>query len=362
VTDLRAVLIVPAAGRSTRFGLSRPKFLLQHPRGITMLTAGLMGIDLSGFEGIVIVSLAEYFTGHSRVSPRLLIKELQDSLGVPVELRLLDAPTANAIETVEYGIEVLDQDRPIVVKDSDNFVALPAGWWDPGTPAFVAYGDLGRFTTVTAANKSYLMLGSGGSIDDMVEKTVISPFFNVGTVGFALSSHFVMARQSLELAREAYISDVVAQLMSTGTAYHGIAVDGYDDWGTLEDWRRYCRTFTSIFCDLDGVLCFNEHPLDERGGWQSFRPIAENIAALLDNYDASRTRFIFTTSRASTFRMELNAHLAEQGFAEFDLIMDLPHCKRVLINDFAQTAQFPTATAINLPRNAPSLGEYLVVQ
>jgi 2-C-methyl-D-erythritol 4-phosphate cytidylyltransferase len=38
------VLIVPAAGDSTRFEHLRPKFLLQHPMGKTMLAAGLEGI------------------------------------------------------------------------------------------------------------------------------------------------------------------------------------------------------------------------------------------------------------------------------------------------------------------------------
>jgi len=31
-------LLIPAAGLSTRYGLERPKFLLQHPVGVSMLT------------------------------------------------------------------------------------------------------------------------------------------------------------------------------------------------------------------------------------------------------------------------------------------------------------------------------------
>ena len=41
-----------------------------------------------------------------------------------------------------------------------------------------------------------------------------------------------------------------------------------------------------------------------------------------------------------------------------DIIFDLLHCKRVLINDFASTNSFPTSVGINIPRNNNNLKEY----
>jgi hypothetical protein len=38
--------------------------------------------------------------------------------------------------------------------------------------------------------------------------------------------------------------------------------------------------------------------------------------------------------------------------------MDLPHAKRILINDFAPTNPYPTAVAINLERNSSNLQNY----
>jgi len=49
----------------------------------------------------------------------------------------------------------------------------------------------------------------------------------------------------------------------------------------------------------------------------------------------------------------------ELGFNKFQLIMDLPHSQRILINDFAPTNPFPSAVAISIPRNSASLSGYL---
>ena len=39
--------------------------------------------------------------------------------------------------------------------------------------------------------------------------------------------------------------------------------------------------------------------------------------------------------------------------------MGLPHCKRVIINDFAKSNPYPSCEAINLPRNFDNLAEFL---
>lgn len=324
-----------------------------------MLTAGLVGLDLAQFERVVVVSLAEYFHPTTRISAAALQAELAATLGLPAELRLLEESTANSLETIEAGIECLSDDVPIVIKDSDNYIAMPGDWWSAATANFVGYGDLSRLPDVAAGNKSYVRLGRSNLVEDMVEKKVISSYFNVGLVGFATASSLIYARQQLELARESYVSDVVAQLMVRGVTFHGLPVADYDDWGTLQDWQRYCSSFSTLFCDLDGTLCENEHPLDSSRGWNSFVAIEANVAVVLDRVRSGRCQIVFTTSRAEKHRNFVSSALRQLGFEKFELIMGLQHAKRLVINDFADTAPHPTALAINLPRNSPTLGHYL---
>ena len=53
------------------------------------------------------------------------------------------------------------------------------------------------------------------------------------------------------------------------------------------------------------------------------------------------------------------SEIQSKGIPYDELIMGLPHCQRVLINDFAKSNPYPSATAINMPRNQDILKEFL---
>ena len=109
------VLIVPAAGLSTRYGLSRPKFLLEHPSGMTMLTAGLSeisGLSNSGIEKILIVSLQDHFRD---ISPEKFCTEVTTVTGLTTEIMLLESSTSSMVETVCIALDHLDHDDYFLV-------------------------------------------------------------------------------------------------------------------------------------------------------------------------------------------------------------------------------------------------------
>ena len=353
---MKPVLIVPAAGMSTRYGLTRPKFLLQHPEGRTMLAAGLSGLPGEQFDHAVIVSLHDFFHDLDLAA---LVAEVEGVLSCPVNFVLLDSPTPSMVATVTHGLATLQDDRPVVIKDTDNLVGVAAGALPLGEN-FVTYASLHGNPDVVADNKSYVELDSRDFVTNIVEKRVISSDFNSGLVGFASGSVFLTAARSLTGASEIYVSDIIRAILADGTAVRGVAASTYIDWGTLEDWRRYCRSFATLFVDLDGVVGLNEHPLAAgEGGWHRIRPIQENVDALLQRQDSDRYTLIFTTSRSGRFRAAVDAELRRVGFDAFQLVMDLPHARRILINDFAPTNAFPSAEAINIPRNARWLDEML---
>ena len=53
-------LIVPAAGKSSRFPGMRPKWLLTHPEGNLMVVESLLGLEMSSIEKIHLVVLREH--------------------------------------------------------------------------------------------------------------------------------------------------------------------------------------------------------------------------------------------------------------------------------------------------------------
>lgn len=70
-------------------------------------------------------------------------------------------------------------------------------------------------------------------------------------------------------------------------------------------------------------------------------------------------RIVFCTARPYKYK-ELTVHmLNDLGFYNYDLIMEINHSKRILINDYANSNPYPTAVAINIERNSQQL-KYMI--
>ena len=351
-------LVIPAAGMSTRYGLERPKFLLQHPFGKTMLTNSILGLgklEDMGVTSIRVITLMDFFND---ISVSKLADEFSDLTGTPVVFDLLDKSTSSMVETLCIGLSKLEIDDSFIVKDCDNMIRFDTESM-PNSGNVVTYIDLADFPKVVASNKSFLKFGYGRILENIVEKKIISPLINVGCVRFDSISDFLSAAKSIDSFGEVYVSDVVRAMLAEGAIFSGVSASDFEDWGTLVEWRSFTESFKTYFVDIDGVVASNENPLSNSGGWNRFEPIQSNIEVLLEIQSSKRCKIIFTTARSEEYRAVVQSELLGSGFTDFDLIMGLPHAARVLINDFAPTNPFPSAVAINLPRNSKNLREYL---
>jgi hypothetical protein len=359
MNQLEKVLLVPAAGQSTRYGLNRPKFLLQHPKGGTMLEHSitcLENLSPETVDRIVIVTLSEHFEG---VDAKQISLRLENIAGVPVEFFFLETPTSSVVETISRYLHVQEQDIQLMIKDSDNQVKadlLEFSRRDFG----MAFASLVDFPDVVAHNKSFLEMGPGDVIFNIVEKQIISERISVGLTKFGSSSDFLQASLSLgAVSSEIYISDLVRVLLSQGIDFYAIKATEYEDWGTLKNWLDYVERFQTLFIDIDGVVCENMSTITTEANWSDFKGIDENIEFLLDLQRWGKSEFVFVTARGESFRTQLLASLSQIGFQDFQLVTGLLHSKRILVNDFDRTDPFPSAIAINMKRNSPDLKFYL---
>ena len=55
---MQSTLIVPCAGRSSRFPNNRPKWSLTHPNGNLMLTESLFGLELNNYKEIIFIFIS----------------------------------------------------------------------------------------------------------------------------------------------------------------------------------------------------------------------------------------------------------------------------------------------------------------
>jgi hypothetical protein len=322
---------------------------------LTNAIVGLGNLEKMGIESILIITLKDFFQD---ISHSKLEDEISQQVGLPVFFDLLDKPTSSMVETLCIGLSKLDTDGSFIVKDCDNMISFKEEPM-PNTGNVVTFVDLAMFPKIVASNKSFLKFGYGRILENIVEKKIISSLINVGCVRFESLSDFLSAAKSIDSYGEIYVSDVVRVMLAEGAIFTGVHASEFEDWGTLTEWRAFTETFKTYFVDIDGVLVSNENPLSNSGGWNRFEPIKQNIDVLLEIQSSRRSKMIFTTARSEDFRSKIFEELINSGFIDFELIMGLPHAARVLVNDFASTNPYPTAIAVNLPRNANNLREYL---
>lgn len=347
-------LILPIAGESSRFPNVRPKFLLTHPSGNSILTEAIRGLDLKSFNKILVIGLKKHATIYGYVKALSVELNKEYGIGDKLDFCLLTKPTKNQPETVVRGIEAKSIEGEIVIKDCDNCFDLIKY-----TGNFVGVYKLENLKEVNAGNKSYIKLGKSGEIVNIVEKNVISSTFCCGIYGFKEVSEFIDTYYKLEKLNNIYISHIIYQMILDGKVFFTAEAKNYLDWGTLEDWLKFTSQFATIFIDIDGVLVENSGKiLDPK--WNSTSGIKKNIATVNKAYSSGHFHIILTTSRDSSNMALTIKQLKDEGLKNWHrLIMDLPHSKRILINDHSISNPYPTAIAINLKRNSEDLSEIL---
>ena len=290
-------LVLPCAGRSTRFPDMRPKWSLTHPNGKMMITQGISGLDLSNFSSIKMSVLKSDVDKYNLINA---IYKSFEEFKIDFELLILDEPTSSQSETISLMITQMNIEGEIYIKDCDDF--------------FV-FSDSIEF--VETYNK----------IKNRVDG-------------------------------EIYVSHVIYEMLLNDKSFKIQEVKNYEDWGTLKDWENYKLQYKTLFIDLDGVIVHNSAELFEPI-WGTTDGIKKNVEYLNSMYDSGKVRIIITTSRKSSFKDATIKQLKKVGLRYHDIIFDLMHCKRYLINDFSSSNSYPSSISVNLERNSNRLEEFL---
>jgi hypothetical protein len=345
-------LIIPAAGRSSRFPKMRPKWMLTHPNGNLMLIEAIRGLEFADLEGIHLTVLREHVEEFKLVGG---VRRQFQQLGLDEKLKIvsLDKPTRSQPETVARTIEANNIHGPICIKDTDNFFTLRV----PGGN-FASVVNLDDVGLVQPGNKSYAAVNDRGLITNIVEKRVISNYFCSGAYGFRDAQEYLRHFESLADLENLYLSHVIYQMILQDNAFAAAPCSNYVDWGTLKDWNRFKSGFGTVFIDLDGTLVENSGEYFEPV-WGTTKGIRENIEAVNKLYESGKVQIIITTSRREESRELTLRQLQTEGVKYHQILFGLQHGKRIIINDYARTNPYKSCDAINIARNAGGLADML---
>lgn len=350
-------LIIPAAGKSTRFSVGKPKWQLQHPTGQTMLEKSISGFSsFDCFDKVSIITTKDHLTNFNQTRVQENIEKLT---GLECRFHIIHNQTNSVVETLSAYLELAETDEPFLVKDCDNFVGIEASLLKENSNV-VVYADLQKFPDVSAPNKSFVELGAGGIVENIVEKRVVSELFSVGVTKFNSKSDFLAgARLISGVSGETYVSDVIRSVMNLGADFFGVEATGYEDWGTLEKWRDLRNSFGTVLIKIEGLVFESVDRTSVEPDWNSFSPISSNVGSLLEMEDSGRATLVFLSSRPESSRSLIADNLVKLGFSGPRLLLDLPDAQGVLISCFSQESVYPSARAISLELNRDNLKAHL---
>lgn len=352
----RRTLLLPVAGRSSRYPGMRPKWLLTHPRGTLMLTESIRGLDPSAFDRIVVVALASHERDYAFVEP--LLSEFSSEHGLTrdrLQVVLLERETRSQPETIAEGLRRAGVEGSFLVKDSDNYFHLPA----PPGDNFVAVIDLNKTGPLLVGNKSYVRPGADGRVESIVEKRVVSHLFACGGYHFADAGAYLRAYEGLEDRGQLYPSMVIQHMIDGGADFRCHEAGGFEDWGTLRDWMAFKRRYATLMVELDGVLVVDSHRhFDPK--WGRTEALRRNAMAVNSLYDSGRVEVVVLSSRTPDLEQATRDQLRKNSIRFHRLLMNLPTgCTRILVGGFSENAPYEAARAVNLRVNDDRLDEML---
>jgi GTP:adenosylcobinamide-phosphate guanylyltransferase len=341
-------VIVPCGGRSSRYPNQPPKWSLPAHDGRPMITLAVAGLNVKK-EDLVVTILREH-------EEKFRVRQgLEVAFGHPIRVVILEEPTRSQPETVARTLEQLDLHEPFLIKDSDNTFVVDELVQETN---YVCVDSLNNYDQINPRNKSYLQTDHKGLVTNIREKVVISDQFSVGGYAFLSSDQFLeyyrrLTAAKAEWQRELYVSDIIGAMILDGIPFRARQITGYQDWGTITEWRRALLARKTYFVMLDGFLF-------ERGS-EYFHPGFAEVKAHPGAVDAVKdlasrgNSIIYLSIRSPAFAELTERRLAELGLPAARVVYGCPMSTWVMATAPHPTLPFQTGHALELVPDDPNL-------
>lgn len=333
-------VIIPCAGKSSRYPGTRPKYLLTLFDGELMFEKAAKPYINDHEIHFIILKEHDQEYGSSSV----IKKSYKDKNNI--KIHILDNETSGPAETAYMITKNLPEDEPIFIKDCDSFFDSRISFNN-----HVCVSDLRDNLNVTkVAAKSFAVINDQDMITNIVEKSVASNFICVGGYGFKSARIFNDAFNKLQTQPgEVFVSHIIKDLLDK-VPFEIKRVKEYIDVGTYEEFIKYNQTKPTIFCDIDGTVFYNQSKYFNNNYSHTPQPIPNAVKYLLQQQE-NGSKIVFVTSRPTEYKRITETALTNCGFKDFIVLYDLPHSPRIIINDNSITNPYPTAIALNVPRD-----------
>jgi len=348
-------VIVPCGGRSSRFPNQPPKWMLPAHDGRPMLALAVSGLKIAK-EDLIITILREH-------EDKYRVRQgLEAAFGQPLRVVVLDEPTRSQPETVARTLEAVGLQEPFLVKDSDNMFVVEDVAQDTN---YVCCDSLNNFDQINPRNKSYLQVDHKDLVTNIREKVVISDLFSVGGYSFLSPAQFLehyrqLSRHTAEWQRELYISDIIGAMILEGIPFRACRIKGYQDWGTITEWRRALLSRKTYFALLDGFL-FERGSEHFHPAFADVKPNSTAVEAVKELAGRGHS-FLYMSIRPPSLTELTERQLAAAGLPAARVIYGCPISTWVMLTAPDPTLPFQTSHALELLPDDPNLAGKLAFE
>lgn len=221
-------LIVPVAADNTSQPDAMPYVFSLDQSGIMLCIRSIQGLNLDTFDNIYFTILRK----HAQLFCLDEIFKLQfKRLGMNnAHLVILDKPTKSQVETVQQTLTQEDIKGSIFVKDADGYFT-----GEVRRENGVAVFALENLEMVDPRHKSYVSLDDMYYITNIIEKRIVSHYFNVGGICLENTDLFqYYYRQLLEMSDDGKMcmSHIIYAMLLNKLKFRPIMAKDYIDYGT----------------------------------------------------------------------------------------------------------------------------------
>ncbi len=225
-------LIVPLCADRPEYEKNMPYLFQFTSEGTSLCIKSILGLNPYKFKNIYFTILEKH---DQKYYLSILLRLQFKKLGLEnAHVIVLKHTTSSQAETIYETIKQAQIQESIFIKDADCYFE-----GDFTLTNGIAIYPLDKLDIVNPKNKSYVQLDDQFYITNIIERKIISRFFNAGGYIFEDANVFCQYYNKLSTLKPLYMSHIVYDMLLDKIPFRPFEIRNYLDWGNEKIYNYY---------------------------------------------------------------------------------------------------------------------------